>query len=64
MCYSLIDIFNQAKEDEFSAVLDGDDFEARILSGIRIEQERAELNGEDIKAVNTNMGFAERRSKK
>jgi ribosomal protein L17 len=30
----------------------------------RIEQERAELNGEDIKVVNTNMGFAERRSKK
>ena len=44
MCYSLIDIFNQAKEDEFSAVLDGDDFEARILSGIRIEQERATQN--------------------
>tara|TARA_R110000751_G_scaffold27669_5_gene72972 strand:+ start:1870 stop:2295 length:426 start_codon:yes stop_codon:yes gene_type:complete len=40
MCYTLIDIFNQAQADEFSAVLDGDDFEARILSGIRIEQEK------------------------
>jgi hypothetical protein len=40
MCYSIIEIFNQAKEDEFSAILDGDDFEARILSGIRIEQEK------------------------
>jgi hypothetical protein len=40
MCYSLIDVFNQAREDEFSAILDGDGFEARILSGIRIEQEK------------------------
>jgi len=40
MCYTLSEIFNQAREDEFSAILDGDDFEARILSGIRIEQEK------------------------
>tara|TARA_R100001463_G_scaffold97874_1_gene152373 strand:+ start:451 stop:735 length:285 start_codon:yes stop_codon:yes gene_type:complete len=30
----------------------------------RIEQERAELSGEEVNVVNTNMGFAERRSKK
>ncbi len=31
-------IFEEAKQDEFSAVLDGKNFEARLLYGIRIEK--------------------------
>ena len=44
MCYTLKEIFNQAKSDEFSAVLDGEEFEARLLSGIRIEQNKTSLD--------------------
>lgn len=32
-------IFEEAKQDEFSAVLDGKNFEARLLYGIRIEKD-------------------------
>ena len=38
MFYTLNDIFNQSKADEFSATLDAEDYEARILYGIRIEK--------------------------
>ena len=38
MCYSLEQIFEQAKDDHYSASLDGDGTEARILYGIRIEK--------------------------
>jgi len=41
MRYTLLEVFEQAKADEFSATLDGEEFEARILSGIRIEQNKA-----------------------
>tara|TARA_Y100000592_G_scaffold83784_1_gene133962 strand:- start:352 stop:768 length:417 start_codon:yes stop_codon:yes gene_type:complete len=44
MCYTLEEVFNQAKADEFSAVLDGDEFEARLLCGIRIEQNKSTLS--------------------
>ena len=40
MRYTLLKVFEQAKADEFSATLDGEEFEARILSGIRIEQNK------------------------
>ena len=40
MRYTLLEVFEQAKADEFSATLDGEEFEARILSGIRIEQNK------------------------
>jgi len=38
MFYTLNDVFNQSIADEFSAQLDGEDYEARILYGIRIEK--------------------------
>ena len=53
MCYTLKEIFKQAKADEFSAVLDGEEFEARILSGIRIEQN---INTADTIIHNTTIG--------
>ena len=53
MCYTLKEIFNQAKSDEFSAVLDGEEFEARLLSGIRIEQNKTSL---DTIIHNTTLG--------
>ena len=36
---TLENIFEEARQDEFSAVLDGKNFEARLLYGIRIEKD-------------------------
>mgnify|MGYP003109750200 CR=1 FL=1 len=38
MFYTLNDVFNQSIADEFSANLNAEDYEARILYGIRIEK--------------------------
>tara|TARA_R100001369_G_scaffold89904_1_gene128097 strand:+ start:67 stop:471 length:405 start_codon:yes stop_codon:yes gene_type:complete len=38
MCYSLEQIFQQAKEDSYTASLDSDGCEAKILYGVRIER--------------------------
>tara|TARA_R110000751_G_scaffold3808_3_gene17734 strand:- start:1658 stop:2080 length:423 start_codon:yes stop_codon:yes gene_type:complete len=53
MFYTLNDIFNQSKADEFSATLDAEDYEARILYGIRIEKNH---NTQAIIIHNTTMG--------
>jgi len=37
--YTLIDVWNQAKEDCFTATLDGEGYEARILYGCKISKD-------------------------
>ena len=53
MCYTLEEIFEQAKNDHYTASLDGDGSEAKILYGIRIE--RIYLSGQ-ISIHNTTKG--------
>ena len=38
MRFTLENIFQQAKDDDYTASLDGDGYEANILYGIRIEK--------------------------
>ncbi len=53
MYYRVIDIWEQAKQDEFAVALDGDGFEARLCYGTKIVND---FDTDSIKFYNTTKG--------